>query len=293
MLDANAVDRGDQSSRRATSMATDSCRKTVLSWMGNRLPELIPALGRQEFPAEILRALQKPLGASHLSVFAFDRNMVPSLVAAESIGGTRIAGKAGKIYEDKILYRHDPNIRRVRSGDTGNTQALVFRLNAADISDFEYRRRIYDRFGLVERLSVIDQIGGMWFVENFYRDARMGRFSEAQLGFLSEVAAVLAALVGKHLAMNPPPAWQSYRRPRIDLMERRLRGLDASLTERQIQVCARALMGMTNTGIALDLGVGKPTVATLRRRAYARLNITSLNELFAKCLSNEPNTQEQ
>jgi DNA-binding CsgD family transcriptional regulator len=50
-------------------------------------------------------------------------------------------------------------------------------------------------------------------------------------------------------------------------------------------VCARALLGMTNVAIGLDLGVRAPTVATLRQRAYATLGISGLNELFGLCLA--------
>jgi DNA-binding CsgD family transcriptional regulator len=52
-----------------------------------------------------------------------------------------------------------------------------------------------------------------------------------------------------------------------------------------VQVCARALLGMTNAAIGLDLGVRAPTVATLRQRAYATLGICGLNELFGLCLA--------
>jgi len=41
---------------------------------------------------------------------------------------------------------------------------------------------------------------------------------------------------------------------------------------------------MTGEGIGLDIGVQPATVATLRKRAYAKLNISTLNELFALCL---------
>ena len=41
---------------------------------------------------------------------------------------------------------------------------------------------------------------------------------------------------------------------------------------------------MTNLGIALDLGVKESTVATLRRRAYAKLGISGVQELFLLCL---------
>ena len=56
------------------------------------------------------------------------------------------------------------------------------------------------------------------------------------------------------------------------------------LSRREAEACARALIGVTNLGIALDLGVKESTVATLRRRAYRKLGISSLQELFLLCL---------
>jgi DNA-binding CsgD family transcriptional regulator len=49
-------------------------------------------------------------------------------------------------------------------------------------------------------------------------------------------------------------------------------------------VCARALAGLTVAAIASDLGVKSPTIATLRQRAYAKLGISSLSQLFALCI---------
>jgi len=74
-------------------------------------------------------------------------------------------------------------------------------------------------------------------------------------------------------------------RPSIDSLEALLRKLDPRLTRRQVQVCARALLGMTCVAVGLDLGVRVSTVVTLRRRAYSILHISSLNELFALCLA--------
>ena len=53
---------------------------------------------------------------------------------------------------------------------------------------------------------------------------------------------------------------------------------------RERAVCARALAGLTVAGIASDLGVKAPTIATLRQRAYAKLGISSLSQLFARCI---------
>jgi DNA-binding CsgD family transcriptional regulator len=101
----------------------------------------------------------------------------------------------------------------------------------------------------------------------------------------ANAAGVIAALVVKHFAIAPPVSGQAGRRPSVEVFEALVSRLDARLTTRQIQVCARALMGMTNVAVGLSLGIRVPTVATLRKRAYATLRISSLNELFALCLA--------
>lgn len=62
-------------------------------------------------------------------------------------------------------------------------------------------------------------------------------------------------------------------------MEKRLAAMFPELTSRERQVCARSIIGMTAEGIALDLGIKQTSVLTYRRRAYARLNICSINQL--------------
>ncbi|AJE46807.1 helix-turn-helix transcriptional regulator [Celeribacter indicus] len=51
------------------------------------------------------------------------------------------------------------------------------------------------------------------------------------------------------------------------------------LTRREVAVCARSILGVTAEGIALDLGIKQTSVVTYRRRAYTRLNISSINQL--------------
>jgi len=50
-------------------------------------------------------------------------------------------------------------------------------------------------------------------------------------------------------------------------------------------VCARIVTGYSNEAIALDLGISFHSVRTYRKRAYAKLNVTSQNELFAQVLN--------
>lgn len=77
----------------------------------------------------------------------------------------------------------------------------------------------------------------------------------------------------------------SGRKPRAIELERLVADLEGGLSPREIQVCARALLGITRGGIGLDLGVKETTVSTLSRRAYEKLDISGIHELFALCLA--------
>ena len=75
------------------------------------------------------------------------------------------------------------------------------------------------------------------------------------------------------------------RDTQIETLMERLTRIETNLTQREKEVCARILLGMSSEGIGLDLGIKMQSVLTYRKRAYARLNISSQNELFALCLS--------
>lgn len=62
-------------------------------------------------------------------------------------------------------------------------------------------------------------------------------------------------------------------------ISQRLQERFPELTEREVAVCARSVRGLTTEGISLDLGIKITTALTYRRRAYARLNISSLQQL--------------
>jgi DNA-binding CsgD family transcriptional regulator len=66
----------------------------------------------------------------------------------------------------------------------------------------------------------------------------------------------------------------------VQILRQRLLDLGRGLTARELDVCARALVGMTAEGTALDLNLKKTSVETYRRRAYARLGISSCYQLF-------------
>jgi DNA-binding CsgD family transcriptional regulator len=66
--------------------------------------------------------------------------------------------------------------------------------------------------------------------------------------------------------------------------ERMTPSVGPRLTAREQAALSCILMGMHTEGIALSLHVKPASVIIFRKRAYAKLGITSQPELFARCL---------
>ena len=245
---------------------------------------LLASVGDTEFAAQALAFVNSQVVADHLSLLVFDAELVPHIAGTASRAAGKTAMLAGQVYLRSMFYRFDPNSERVRTS-SAEEDVMLFTLAASDIRDVRYRSSIYGRFGLIERVSLIRRVLGRWLLLNLYRDRAAGRFEPAALAKLTEMAPLLIACAGKHVAMTAQPAARRDRAATIASFESMLQSLDAGLTQRERQVCAHALAGVTVAGIAVTLGVKDSTVATLRRRAYAKLGISSLNSLFAMCVA--------
>ena len=135
------------------------------------------------------------------------------------------------------------------------------------------------RVGLVDKLALAWWSGTTAYYANFYRFAATGRFQDRDVAVLGELADLVAALVrmhdGRHRlaeALRQDSALASAARLIALLSDR--------LTAREQEVLAALLMGTSSEGIGKALGVKPTSVATYRKRAYARLGISSQNELM-------------
>lgn len=238
---------------------------------------LVNALGEQGFPALLLDIAKDIAGAHHLTVIRFDAGLVPHVALAASADGSATARQAGEHYCRSTLNLNDPIRGRMlrRHLDDGVT---VSRLALEDMHDDPQRAATYRALALAERWSILGNRGGDWITINLYREIATPSPTGVE-DTLLECAPLFHAFVMRHLRLTtmPTPAGQLF----TELVAR----LHPQLSPRQQQVCSRALHGLTNAEIARDLGIGAATVSTLRRRAYERLNVSNLAELFGRCLT--------
>lgn len=256
----------------------------VFALSADQTADLVGAIGAPTLGSALLSALAPSLRCAHLSAFVFDAQLQPHQVMADSVGGGSVAERAGQMARTAGLHRVDPNTHTVGAAQASGDEVLIARRRASDIAPSDPTLALFTRFKLADRMSLLARSGERWFALNLYRDHQEGEFDGNALAFWSGHARLLAALLRRHFESRPPQAWHTAIGPDNAALEQRLALLPHRLSAREQQVCARALRGITNAGIALDLGVQLSTVSTLRRRAFSKLGISTLGELFLLCL---------
>ncbi len=247
--------------------ATDSANA-----LAGLVADAVPALGDPGFGAALLQSLRAALPVSSLSVYRI--GVRPAICFSASLGvpdTTRDcwnAYAAGPILVDRTLRQRD-------DAAAARTPLRLCHITALEVPP-EHRARVYDAHGVAERVSVvIEESADALFAVNLYRHVHAKALTDAQLADFGRLGAALMALARKHVSLAPATASPAER----------LLALCPELSGRELDVCERLLKGMTQEGVAADLGLSVPTVKTYRNRAFGRLDIHFRSELFALVLS--------
>lgn len=167
------------------------------------------------------------------------------------------------------LWRQDRALDDVRECIGNGGHGVLTHLHAQELSP-EHRRRIFERHGLSERLSLAcEDADGALLSVNLYRQESQPAFCDDERDTLQALGPWIMSCVVRHLTLRPSES-------AIDVFQ--------SLTRREREVCERLLRGWTHDGIAADLQLGASTIKTYRDRAFSRLGIHHRHELFALAL---------
>ena len=209
--------------------------------------------------AYAVRNLQIPIFAQFLSKFLFwFRDTVYKYL--------------GKLYDASLSQPSEENKDR-----------LLAHVTSHELTAPGHRERVYEQFGMTERVSVIEtnQAGGVLAL-NLYRYLDQPSFSESDLSMISLLADPLFAIVKKHVEIKgiSTADAETINQTTIEQFRTVLALNHSEFSERELDVCARLLYGMSYDGIAADLDLSLSTVKTYRNRAFSRLDINFKSELF-------------
>ena len=236
------------------------------------LQGLIGLMGQREFETSLLSHLHPLVPAASYSIYQTGLGCDPTRFMSASLGipdTTRECWNAylsGPYWSDRTLATQDAPTDRM----------VLCHIMAPEVPA-QHRARVYEAHGMAERVSIVQRQNAAIFAINFYRHEHQRPFSDGQLADFESLAPALLSLAQKQIELTRP---RLARRNTCEWM-RQLQQFESALTPRELEVCARLLTGMTQEGIALDLGLSLPTVKTYRNRAFARLGIHFKSELFA------------
>jgi DNA-binding CsgD family transcriptional regulator len=240
------------------------------------LTDLVGDLGLPGFERHLLARLRALTPAASCSVYRTGSQ--PALFLSGALDVPDTTRQCWQAYLSGP-WRNDRSLHPALESAPG-ASAAVCHITAGEVPA-EHRARIYEAHGVAERVSVVQRdTGDGVFAVNFYRHATQPAFTDAQLASFGDVAGAVLALTRKHLALaqaTTPPATHRAQ----------LQRLCPNLTARELDVCERLLRGLTQEGVAADLGLSLPTVKTYRNRAFSRLGIHFRSELSALLLPTE------
>jgi len=233
---------------------------------------MIDELGQPGFANVLLAQVHPLVPAASFSVYQIGSSREPRLFMSATCGVPDRTRDCWRAYLSGP-HRHDQSLAAAANDDA----IVLCHLDAAEVP-VEHRVRVYDAHGMAERISAVRrEPDGTLFALNLYRHLHQHPFTDAQVAAFESMAPALVALARKHVALTP-----LLRDERtVEISRQRLALLGVGLTERELDVCARLLRGMTHEGIAADLALSLTTVKTYRNRAFDRLGIHFRSELFA------------
>lgn len=228
------------------------------------LPEIVEAIGSDGFAAQLLSCFDSLVGADHCTVYQL-RDFELTEVASASLQGAGTMSRS-----DLTSYE----VKRQLSMSGAALRVDVSSIHDADAVRFEERaapRR--------QRIMICARRQDASYCLRIIRSAHRPELAEEEIESLRQVAGVLISAIVKHLDLTQ-------RRPNLTPALCSLAEIEkcvlstTDLSRREGEVCARILYGLSSCGIALDLGIGKESVMTYRKRAYQRLGIGSQRELL-------------
>jgi DNA-binding CsgD family transcriptional regulator len=243
------------------------------------IENVILSIGKPEFGDVLFDAFHRDLRVRQVVLHHFQGEFAVDTVAAKD---DRQDGCVHVLVREYVRRYHVLDPFRPCCMPAANRKVELRGFAVKEIADTEYSQKLFVEPGIAGKVCVIVRRPADAICLSLYRDRGEGSFANADFERLDALKAPLAAACERHFDLT-----HERMEPTLEEIARRLGNGErmAALSAREQAVCARIVAGYSNEAIALDLGLSFHSVRTYRRRAYAKLRVTSQNELFALVLA--------
>lgn len=245
------------------------------------LAALVGAIGQEAFSCRLIELLTAAAAIDQFNMITLDEADEACCVytwhRARADLGANLVGR----YVEGRFHTRDPALAALRRPQLARLRMGV--LLREQIEDDWYRRFFFDEAKLGGKLSILEQNTSHGIYQNFYSPAGISSFSPREMQNLATLSEVVSQCVIRHRDLTAPRI-NIHHKPDREEVARLLAKRAPTLAPRELDVCSRIVTGYTTEAIALNLGIAQNSVATYRKRAYAKLRICSQHELFLLCL---------
>lgn len=244
--------------------------KVIEPWISG-LSDLVEATGLKEFGTHLLTFFDRHIGADHCAVYQFQNYEFAEITSAGDVTSHSIPKSCLGTYEVK---------RRFRQLSSSDTRVEFYR--PTDSHEASLSSPIQQQ-GLMVLGGKLDSL----FCIRILRLSQRNEISQAAINRLRGLAELIISLVARHQDLTHLKPNEFSALTSLETIEKRIVN-SKKLSRRETEVCSRIIFGCSSNEIASELGIGKESVMTYRKRAYQRLEICSQRELLFWYLEQPP-----
>lgn len=247
--------------------------------------DMVSLIGSNAFGNGFYQIVNDLIGIDHCTVF-MSRGDCPRTLVAEA-QSEPTADRVRLLAQNYVRngYHSDPVWETCKS----SKDCEAFILSPQELVDDRYRQEFYVKPNIKHELALTTMIAGDRIYAGFYRENGKDDFSADSVDILRQCGRAMMQVLQKQgelaQAMEPAKTQPISQKALLDRVRAAIVADNNSLTAREAEICASIVLGYTVLGISLNLGISINTVATHRKRAYAKLRVSSQNELFARYFS--------
>jgi DNA-binding CsgD family transcriptional regulator len=278
----------------------------------DRVASMLSSIGRESFGDAVLSLFDPDFEISHCAAFVrHTARQAPKVVVATGLSPeqTEVSRQLAHRWMNED-FRVDPLLVDIERRAREVPDVHFVDVPAKPRCTGALARIVecyYDRLGIGEEATYVMRKPDQVVSISLFKRREAGAYSCAQRNELGRMIGLMLKSTERHAELLPdqavtadapaernaaagaqtaaqPPEWTQNRTEKFARLRSALL-MDASqLTLREAEICAYIVLGHTVLGISLILGISTNTVATHRKRAYAKLSISSQTELFNVCL---------
>ncbi|PHZ85147.1 helix-turn-helix transcriptional regulator [Paremcibacter congregatus] len=231
-----------------------------------QISRCVQHIGTVQFNTDLIQLLTDFLFVDQCMVFTYAEAQQMKCLMSINFQNEKLAVPLAGDYINEG-YQKDPNLEDIKKLTV--EESLTIRLSSViDLISKTYKTKYYSQPSIADKVSHIQNVGGLVYYFNFYRGQEKGPIIQTDLIGDDSFVSLLSNIMLLHFEKRGSS--DSY----MPL---------SFLSDRERQVCEGILKGQKTDFVAHVMGISPHTVTTYRKRAYRKLGISSRGELFLLC----------